>query len=223
MSLLSKDLTEFLSTYHKFKCLKLKKFDGHALYGEIDIVDNKKELWSKYKVLIAIKSTYPYTIPLVFEMSEVIERNWDFHISKEGACCLDISHDLILKRNTGINITKFYQEVIYPFFANHQYKITEGKYANGEYKHDGDGIMQYYASKLGLNDKVLILGLIKKALIGGKSEPNKICPICGKLKYKKCCRPIVNKLRLYGQDQLRLDLSVFEKEIEKRVSTESLK
>jgi len=215
MSILKRDIVKFLEVYHKFENVTLKKQNCEALYGEIAIVDKKKQHWKNYKVLITINSSYPHTIPKVYEISEIIERDWDYHISKEGACCLNISHDLILKRNRGINLTEFYQEVIYPFFANHQYKIAEGEYANGEYKHHGDGIIQYYEQKLNLKEPVLILKLINKALESGKSEPNKECSICGKPKYKKCCRPIVNKLRLYGIDQLKTDLSVFVKELEK--------
>jgi hypothetical protein len=215
MSLLSKDIKEFLNIYHKFKSFKPDEFDGLVLHGEIDIVDEKKEFWSTYKVLILIKSSYPNTIPSVIEISEIIERDWDFHISKEGICCLDISHDLILKSNAGINITNFYRKVIYPFFANHQYKIKEDEYANGEYKHHEEGVIQYYDSTLGLTNHLFIIKLLKKAIDGKKSEPNKACPICSKTKYKKCCRPIINKLNLYGKERLIRDLSIFEKALNK--------
>ena len=216
MSLLKKDIAKFLKVYHKFRNVTLEEHDCEALYGEIAVVDKKKQFWKNYKVLITINSSYPHSIPSVYEMSDIIERDWDYHISKEGACCLDITHDLILKRNTGINLIEFYRKVIYPFFANHQYKIAEGHYANGEYEHHGDGIIQYYRTKFGLENSSFIVKLITKALNGGKSGANNKCPICGNPKYKKCCRPLVNKLRLYGKKQLERDLILFNKALENK-------
>jgi hypothetical protein len=216
MSLLKRDIAKFLEVYHKFENVTLEKHDCEALYGEISIVDKKKQHWKNYKVLITINSSYPRTIPSVFEMSDVIERDWDYHISEKGACCLDITHDLILKRNTGINIIEFYRDVIYPFFANHQYKIVEGHYANGEYKHFGEGIVQYYDTKLGLKEPSQIVKLITEAINNRKLQANKECPLCGNPKHKKCCRPIINKLRLYGKNQLKKDLAVFEEKLENK-------
>lgn len=215
MTLLKRDLAKFLEVYHKFENVTLEKHDCEALYGEIAVVDKKKQHWKNYKVLITVHASYPHTIPSVYEMSDVIERDWDYHISKKGACCLDITHDLILKRNTGINLIEFYREVIYPFFANHQYKIAEGDYANGEYKHFEDGIIQYYETKLGLIEPLLTVKLITEALENRKLEANKECPICSNQKHKKCCRPIINKLRLYEKKQLMKDLAVFEKLLSK--------
>lgn len=221
MSLLKRDIAKFLEVYHKFENVTLEKHDCEALYGEVAVVDKKKQHWKNYKVLITINSSYPQTIPSVYEMSDVIERDWDFHISKKGACCLDITHDLILKRNTGINLIEFYRDVIYPFFANHQYRIVEGHYANGEYKHFGEGIVQYYEAKLGLKEPLLVVTLITEALENRKLEANKECPICKSPKYKKCCRPMINKLRLYGGSQLKKDLDVFEKLISEKNSVKA--
>tara|TARA_R110002050_G_scaffold171077_7_gene303022 strand:+ start:1144 stop:1809 length:666 start_codon:yes stop_codon:yes gene_type:complete len=221
VSLLKRDIAKFLEVYHKFDNVTLDKHNCEALYGEISVVDEKKQHWKNYKVLITINTSYPHTIPSVYEMSDVIERDWDFHISKKGACCLDITHDLILKRNTGINLIEFYRDVIYPFFANHQYRISKGHYANGEYDHHEAGIIQYYRTKLGLKDPLYIINLINKAIKGDKFEANKDCPICGNPKYKKCCRPLVNKLRLYGKQQLESDLITFNKISESKIENVS--
>lgn len=210
MSIIKKDITEFLKIYHKFKHVTLEKFDCDALYGKIDVVDIENQHWKSYTILITIKSSYPYTIPLVYEMSENIKRDWDYHISKDGYCCLDITHELILRKRIGINIIEFYREVIYPFFANHQYRVIEGEYANGEYKHFDNGVIQYYEVELGLTNQLLVVDLIKEAIKDRKLEPNKTCPICGNSKHKKCCGPKIKKLRLFGKNRLENDLKIFE-------------
>lgn len=180
-----------------------------ALLGIITIVDENNQVWSNYDIRIEISHTYPYTVPSVYEESKLIERNWGFHISKEGKCCLDIHHSLLLKRRRGINLTHFYQDVIYPFFANHQFKVNDGSYANGEYQHFEKGIIQYYEEELGLTDRNYVLKLIDSAILGTKYERNTVCIICGSPKFKKCCLPKINKLMLFGNDQLKIDYGIF--------------
>ena len=119
---LKKDLKAFLSIYHKFHQVKNNNTpDIVHLSGTIDIVDTSGALWGAYKVAVFFSgSRYPNVIPKVVELSEEIERDWDYHISKEGVCCLAIPHKLILLMNQGIDLIGFYRTVIYPFFANHQ-------------------------------------------------------------------------------------------------------
>lgn len=180
-----------------------------ALRGVITVVDENSQVWADYDVRIEISSAYPYTIPSVYEESKLIERDWSFHISKDGKCCLDIHHVLLLKRRIGINLTHFYQNVIYPFFANHQFKVDDGNYANGEYKHFGKGIIQYYNEELGLTDRDYILKLLDSVISGTKYARNTTCCICGSPKFKKCCLPKINKLTLFGEDQLKRDYEIF--------------
>ncbi len=143
---IEKDIEAFLNKYYIFEQVETPKAGYLALRGNISVIDDKKKLWGKFDVLILINElAYPNTIPIVIEKSEIINRDWDYHISKEGECCLDIRHKLIRKRNSGIVFETFYREVIYPFFANYYFKKATGSYANGEYDHFFAGIAQYSA------------------------------------------------------------------------------
>lgn len=212
---LKNDLSVFLDTYYSFSIIE-KKSNSNVLVleGTINIIDVNSQLWDNYHIAIHIpKNNYPYIIPDVYETSSKIERLYDFHISKNGKCCLDIMHKLILEKRRGISIVDFYKKYIYPFFANHQYKLKTKLYAGGEYKHDVDGIFQYYKEEYNLHDPLQILTYLKHALGKIKAERNKKCPICGGLKYKKCCLPIVDKLKLYGSMQLKIDFKVFKEKL----------
>ncbi|WP_299248856.1 hypothetical protein [uncultured Aquimarina sp.] len=214
MTILDKHIKQFLNLYHSFSLVDSSKNYLSILRGVITVVDENNQVWSNYKVRIEIVSTYPYTIPNVYEESQLIERNWDYHISKNGYCCLNIPHNLLLKKRRGINLINFYQTEIYPFFANHQYRLADGNYAKGEYAHFEQGIIQYYEEELGLNNIEKIIQLLNFAINNKKIEPNKTCVICGNLKFKKCCRSVYNKLRLFGKEQLLKDLKIFKKHLE---------
>lgn len=208
------DIDSFLNKYYSFKKVESPKVGLLALEGKISVLDKENKLWGQFEVLILIKENeYPFTTPVVIEKSEVIDRDWNFHISKEGICCLDIPHKLLKSKRRGITFEQFYRNVIYPFFANYLYKESTGNYANGEYKHHFDGIAQFYKEEFELEDFEKIIDLLETAINGIKHQPNSECPFCGSPKYKKCCRKKVYNLRGYGLNQLRIDSALFRQNI----------
>lgn len=200
----------FLDKYYSFEKVESPKFGYQALEGKISVVDDNNKFWGQFEILIFINTAeYPYTIPIVVEKTNVINRDWDFHISKDGVCCLDIPHKLLKRKRRGIQFEEFYREVIYPFFANYHYKESTGEYANGEYKHHFEGIAQFYQEEFGHENYEDIISLLETAIDGTKHQPNGECPLCGKHKYKKCCRKKVHSLKGYGEQQLKIDLTLF--------------
>ncbi|WP_430928926.1 hypothetical protein [Polaribacter marinivivus] len=208
---LRKDLNDFLDTYFKFVINeKYTNQDYLVLDGNVDVIDTKGNFWNDYFIRLLIPiSNYPSVIPSVYEISEEIEREDDFHISKKGECCLDIHHKLILEKRRGINLIAFYKKYIYPFFANHQYKIKTNMYANGEYKHDVEGVVQFYNDEYNLSNSESIVKYIELALGVRKADRNKECIICGGRKYKNCCFLTVEKLKSFGSRILKTDLEIF--------------
>ncbi len=204
------DIDSFLSKYYSFKKVDSPKTCYLALEGKISVLDKKGKLWGQFEILILInKIEYPYTITIVIEKTQIIDRDWDFHISKEGVCCLDIPHKLLKRKRRGILFEEFYRDVVYPFFANYHYKESTGDYANGEYKHHFEGIAQFYQEEFDLKNFEDIISLLETAIFSPKYPPNSKCPLCGKYKYKKCCRKKVYSLRGYGIQQLKIDLTLF--------------
>lgn len=208
---LKKDSTEFLGTYYSFNINTNKTTDSYLIIdGVIDIVDTKNVFWNSYDVRIAIpKLSYPNVMLKVYEISTKIERDKDFHISEEGECCLDIYHRLKLEARRGITLVEFYKKYIYPFFANHQFKLKTEAYAGEEYEHDVDGVVQFYKEEFNLVDYELIIKYIECSLGIINAERNKQCPICGSPKYKKCCLQTIEKLKAFGKEILKLDLEIF--------------
>ncbi|WP_405565726.1 hypothetical protein [Polaribacter sp. Asnod6-C07] len=186
--------------------------------GVIDIIDTEGDFWQNYKIRMFLpKLNYPHILPEVFEISSKIDRDIKYHIDTNGKCCLDIYHRLALAQRRGINIIDFYKKFVYPFFANHQFKIETDSYANGEYDHDIAGVIQYYKEEFQLTDFKTIIKYLECSLGVLKAERNRECPICGKPKYKKCCAMKVEKLKSYGNKLLITDLKIFNEILSKPI------
>lgn len=209
---LEKNLKDFLDSYHTFEIKEGESSDTVLLTGMVNIITVAGEFLDSYQITISCsKKYYPYTIPIVTEKSQKIFRHWDNHISAKGECCLSIPHNLLMMKNRGIVLKKFYSDVIYPFFANYHYKKLSGEYANGEYAHFDEGIIQYYRESFSLVDPLHIKRILEAALGNHDFPSYHICPICGNRKYKKCCRKIIYKLLPLGKERLKEDLKIFNK------------
>jgi ubiquitin-protein ligase len=194
-SCLKKDVEGFLETYFNFSInAEMETQNCLVLDGVIDVIDMEGVFWQNYEVRILFpKLNYPNVIPEVYEISSKIDRAIKFHIDTNGKCCLDIYHKLVLEQRRGINIIEFYKKFVYPFFANHQFKIKTDSYAAGEYKHDIAGVVQYYKDEFDLTDFIIIK------------------------KHKKCCFMTVEKLKSYGNKLLIMDLKIFNEKLSKLI------
>jgi hypothetical protein len=218
---LDRDINKFLEIYPAFILIEDPENHGSTVQGSLAVVDDLGQLWHKYQIKIRIGAMYPHTIPQVYEVSDFIERDWDSHVSKEGWCCLDIPHELDLLRTKGIDLIRFYQDKIYPFFANHQYRLHSTSYANGEYGHGDKGIFQYYAENFNLLIDQRTIEIIKWSLKRVKHGRNDRCPVCYNPKYKSCCLPVVEKLKRFSNERLTSDLRAFENELQKGVKPDT--
>lgn len=203
------DLSEALNAFPKLNP-QLFTSEDLILEGDLDVIDTENNYCDTYliKVIIPVKD-YPNCIPLVFEISSKIKRDIDYHISADGQCCLDIPHRLIPMKQKGINLLDFINKVVYPYFANHYYKINTKKYANGEWGHRVLGSIQYYKewhNIIGSKMIYSVLGLILKEdpKLFKPKFINKKC-FCGSgKKYKVCHSQSIHHIKSLG-DELILD------------------
>ena len=210
-SKLDKDLKAFLDLYSKFIYYERPEKQYSLLKGDIEICDIDGNYWDTFEIEIYIdKHKYPYHVPIVVESSKIIKRDDDWHISDKGVCCLDIDHELEYLSKRGINITDFYQKKIYPYFTNTLYKIKNGEYANGEYLHNFDGIIQFYREKLQISDIKVILVILDKIIENKVPGRNSMC-LCGsERKIKNCHLKSIDFLKTLSKDRILKDLKGFE-------------
>lgn len=209
---LDTELKHFLDKYYAFQIVDYPNKQYTVLEGKINVIDDANDYWGSFDIQIILnRQEYPNNIPVVIEKSNIIDRTDDLHISKEGICCLDIPHVLDKMKRRGIRFTNFYTEIIYPFFANYHYHSDKKKYANGEYQHGFNGVIQFYDEEHQLKDIEYIISLLEVAVGNTKPERNLRCPICGKPKFKKCCGKKILELLPYGLKRLENDLGLFRK------------
>jgi hypothetical protein len=218
---LDRDIKQFLELYPNFTYDIRHEKQCSVIKGDIDVCGLDNDYWESYSTEIFIdKGKYPYTIPFVKENSKRIKRIPDNHISEDGFCCLDIDHELEFLSKRGINIKSFYQEKIYPYFVNTQFKKESGNYSNGEYKHQFKGVVQFYNERLNLTSKHLILRIlraIEKNNLPGRNE--KPC-ICGKeRKVKNCHLPQIEFLKTLSKKRILNDIDGFERALQLPVTS----
>lgn len=177
-----------------------------VITGELDICDVEGVYWNTFQITILVPRGYPYCVPIVAEKSTFIPRDIEWHISPEGICCLDISHNLKAMSKLGINLTSFISEKVYTYFANQLYKLEENKYAGGEYAHHLDGVIQYYIETHQLQDKRAIVTMLQQLTSKTNIGRNDPCPCGNGRKTKYCHQSSIDTLKTLGNERLLSDL-----------------
>lgn len=205
-NVLKRDLKEIEEFFPKLAYFETDKFQ--LVKGDIDICDTEGNYWETFKIAVVIPENYPFGVPQLFELSNIIDRSDKRHISKEGLCCVDMDHELIVKSRKGIKLVNYIKDEVYPFLSNQLYYQIEKKYASGDYKHYFEGVIQYYDQRLGLKKPELIIEFIEMILNNNLPGRNDPCP-CGNGKFKFCHEQRIDFLKSVGKDRLKKDLSGF--------------
>lgn len=210
--LLTLDLEEVKLYFPKLGFfVKDKKY---YLKGDLDICDSSGVYWDTFKVGIAIPEDYPYGVPLVLEISEKIPRESSRHISKDGLCCVDIDHELLYLARRGLKLVDFIRDKVYPFFANQLYfEENDGKYANGEYKHNFHGVRQFYSERLSLTEPAICVQFLERLVANNLPKRNDPCLCSSGKKYKRCHEEKMEFLKSVGMEKLKADLDQFRKSL----------
>ena len=207
--LLKEDIEKVKDRFPKLRFSKLKEKGFWALNGDLDICDATGQYWDTFNICILIPDTYPHCTPLVFEISTIIPRVIDRHISEDGECCLDIPHQLLLLSKKGIKLHEFIANKVYSYFANQLYFRERGYYAGEEYAHHFKGIAEFYAQELKINSAALAISFINRILSNQINGRNERCPCRSGIKYKYCHKSSIDSLQIIGPDRLRADLDGF--------------
>jgi hypothetical protein len=139
---LDKDLNEVLDMFPKINLLE--KDQRKTLSGEVDIFDATGRYVNSFDINVVIPRNYPYAFPLLFETSDKFEHIPDRHVSEDGSCCVCSLQESDLISQKGISIKDFFLRYVIPYLANQLYFNSEETWANGDYEHGAEGILQFY-------------------------------------------------------------------------------
>jgi hypothetical protein len=180
---LDKDLNEVLDMFPKLKLFEKDK--KKTISGEIDIFDTAGNYVNSFDINLVVPRNYPYGFPLLFETSNKFEHIPDRHINEDGSCCVCSLQESDLISQKGIAIKDFFLEYVVPYLANQLYFDSEEEWANGDYEHGAEGILQFYQKLFKIDDIEEVINLLS-FFNTQKMNRNDDC-FCGKKEKLKRC------------------------------------
>lgn len=180
---LDKDLNEVLEIFPKLKLFEKDK--KKTIGGEIDIFDAAGNYVNSFDINVVVPRNYPYGFPLLFETSNKFEHIPDRHINEEGSCCVCSLQESDLISQKGIAIKDFFLGYVVPYLANQLYFDSEEEWANGDYEHGAEGILQFYRELFEMEPIHEVINLLS-FFNTHKMNRNDNC-FCGKKEKLKRC------------------------------------
>jgi hypothetical protein len=87
--------------------------------------------------------------------------------------------------------------------------MKKGNYANEEYEHHFDGVIQFYNEKLQLKDNPVIVKILTSVINNDIPGRNQFC-VCGEeIKIKNCHLSTIHFLKSLSKDRIQKDLDGF--------------
>ena len=175
------------------------QFIGKLFISELD----------SYEIVVDLEP-FPKHFPNVYEIGDRIPRKPSRHkYDDSDQCCLTtMAKAQVLIKTKVDSITKFFDLILVPYFQNNSFYEINREYVQGEYSHDGLGILEGYQDILGIENPFVITKVIQDRINGVKMTIRDGC-FCGNGKtMKKCNTHLMNyrKFRHIDKETLILDL-----------------
>jgi hypothetical protein len=200
---LDKDIHEVLVMFPKLKLIERDK--KKTVSGEIDIFDVANNYVDSFDIAVFIPRNYPYGFPLLFETSNKLEHIPDRHFNEDESCCVCSLQEVDLISQKGISMKDFFLGYVIPYLANQLYFNIEKEWANGDYDHGAEGILQYYRELFEL-DRIEEIFELLSFLNKNRMNRNDTC-FCGKKqKLKRCHLQTYTIIKFLSKSRIEVDL-----------------
>lgn len=212
--------------------LKLKFYVRNEKYlllkGEIDLNHDNK-LLDTYQLEILFLEDYPFSHPVVREISKRIPWIMDRHVdSKYGFFCFGPRVYVQQFWEQHRNILDFINGLVVPFLANQSFFERMGEWPNGWYAHGPPGIIEFYKEEIGSDSVDLIINVLERLIANEDLGRNDKCFCGSSLKAKRChlddykrLKSVLNKsvfkldidnLRKYKEDPKNITKEILEQD-----------
>jgi hypothetical protein len=189
------DYYRFKNEIKEFESLKIEILDTKVFIKGIWAVYGETSLITQYNILIEILDDYPNSVPKVFETGCRIPKEADYHINlTDNSACLFAPPERFEKWPIGAGIKQFLTGPVKEFFFSQAFKELGDEWPFGEWSHGNEGILEYYASRLGVTKAVIIAELLEIAL-SPKFYRQWKCPCGSKKRLIACHGERIKKLR----------------------------
>lgn len=171
-----------------------------SVSGYIDLEDEHVGLIDSYQIIITCTPLYPKRFPYVFEKEGRIPINVDWHVHKDGHCCICSIPDEVIVCQGGITLSSFYEEQVKPYFFNQKHREVHGYFLK-ERSH-GKGNFEFFVDLFKTEDAVLIKQWLN--YIKDNNEPNRVqkCFCGSEIKFRKCHRNAFRLIKALPIDEI---------------------
>lgn len=178
-----------------------------CVIGTIDLKDEEGCLIDTYRIKIKPTVNYPHEFPYVYELDGRIPNNIDWHVYKDGHCCLKALPEEILICSQGISLSSFIANEVLPYFFNQKHRELYGYFLQ-ERAHGQTGNLEFLYEIFQTTDKSVIRRCM--LFIAQRQEPNRVSMcFCGSgKKYRKCHRDTYKLLCRLTDDNIIKYLSM---------------
>jgi hypothetical protein len=190
-SALREEVESVYTELHFTKCAADIRVTGFYPLHEGD------KVWDRYQVKLLLAKESPRGIPALYEIGNRIPRKSDRHMEPDGRACIVLPDAYWYEYPQGMSLLDFLNGPALNFFVN-QSLIDLGQsnvWQTGEWGHGAEGIVEFYESILGTNNRAIILtflGILKRDTIKGHWP----CPCGSKKRLRNCHGKLINGLRM---------------------------
>ncbi len=166
------DLIKTLKANPGFLLVYVNKVPAY-LHGKYTLLDNNNIMQEEYEVRIYFDSEkYPYSFPVLQEISNKIPRCIDRHMNKDGFTCVEIAQRIAIITSKGITIKQFVDFYVHKFFCWQLVYDLESKKDLKEWPHFQDGTMKFYSEIFNTGSIDCILDTLKFYILNQDFEMN---------------------------------------------------
>ena len=177
----------------------------------------KNKISFSNKIKICVPKEYPALIPKIYDINNIIPREYNYHCSQNGELCLEAPINLYSKFRKHKTLYFFIVEFIIPFYYNFHYKKKYLKYPYGEYSHGLEGEIEALKEYLGIKNSIPLEKFM--ALFYAEIVRYKILPYA---EIKKIS-DLYHKLSIFDQNNIHSNLFIYNHIHEDRYSTHKKK
>lgn len=190
------------------------RFDGkvNAFYrfsGNFFLKDDKGELIESFGIILLLPTSYPNAFPVIFSTDGKIEKQDDFHISKEGAICVEhtyVANNLVSGGLRLYDFIDYYLPKYFSWVLLKQSGVTEGL---EEWGHQDNGTVQVYETLLNTNNRKDIKKFLENYLTVTKIRRNDKCYCGNNKKLKNCHYEVALFLKSTPKNVIKNDIILF--------------
>ncbi|MES2863003.1 MAG: hypothetical protein V4666_02705 [Bacteroidota bacterium] len=189
----------FITKYPNFNIIHE---DKPYLMGDIYLNNEIGEIIEEYKIKIEYTEEFPNRFPHVFELSNKIPKNVDWHIFESvGNCCLSSFPEELIYCNQNYNLITFFEDKIVPYFYAQVFRNKNGFFLK-ERPHGEMGWISFFFDELKTNNFKIIENSILFILQNKKLDRTAKCYCGSKEKFRKCHRDKLSNIEKLNSEQL---------------------